>query len=298
MPSLIPSLEGRQLTVDVALNTPTILRNRIAKLTDKQILLDKLFHGYGAQVEGGGILYNVVQASDFYMSTDVEQRNPGAEYRVVEGTDPDPKLAFVADWGGKFQVFEEQRTRNNVSYMDQQTTQLANTLSRKLDVEAIRVVEDALVEDAANVVAGHTWNGLVFVGPLDDITPSASRPTADLSAGQLASDLQELSVKHDLLIVHPNQAHALRVAYGDNLDDMLKSAGVGLFSNPRMAPGNAYCCEKGQVGTIGFEVPLTVDVWEDKGTRSWWVQGYVVPAMAVDRPFALKKLTGLDAAAA
>ncbi len=292
MPTLLPSLNGRQLTVDVALNTPTILRNRIAQLTDEQIILDKLFHGYGAQVEGGGIIYSVVQASDFYMSSDVEKRAPGAEYKVVEGVDPDPQLALVSDWGAKFQVFDEQRIRNNVSYLDQQTTQLANTISRKLDVASIAAVEAAIGE--ANTVAGHTWDGLVFVGPLDSITASAARPTADLSAAQLASDLQELGVKHNLLIVHPNQAHALRVAYGDNLDDMLKSAGIGLFSNPRMAAGTAYVCEKGEVGTIGFERPLTVDVWPDLATHSTWVQAYVVPAFAVDRPFALKKLTGLD----
>ncbi|SOX53701.1 hypothetical protein MAAFP003_2375 [Mycobacterium ahvazicum] len=290
MPTLLPTLSGRQLTVDVTLNQPSIIRSRIAKLTDDQIILDKLFRGYGGQVEGGGILYSVVQASDFYTS-DVEKRSPGAEYKVVEGVDPDPKLALVSDWGGKFQVFQEQLTRNNVSYMDQQTTQLANTISRKLDVAGIAAVEAAI--DASNTVTGNTWENLVFVGPLDSITASADRPTADLSAAQLASDLQELGVRHNLLIVHPNQAHALRVAYGDGLDDMLKSAGVELFSNPRMTAGTAYVCERGQVGTIGFEFPLTVDIWGDKGTRSWWVQAYVVPAFAVDRPYALKKLTGL-----
>ncbi|MEC4763364.1 major capsid protein [Mycobacterium sherrisii] len=296
MPALLPELDGRQLTVDVALNTPTILRNRIAKLTDEQILLDKLFHGYGAQVEGGGILYSVVQASDFYLATDVEQRSPGSEYKVVEGVDPDPRLALVSDWGGKFQVFEEHVLRNNVSYLDQQTTQLANTIARKLDTASIAAVEAALLDDETNTVAGHSWDGLTFVGPLDAITASAERPTADFSAAQLASDLQELGVKHDLLIVHPNQAAALRTAYAENLNDMLASAGLSMFANPRMAPGNAYVCEKGQVGTIGFEQPLTVTTWPEPATRSIWVQGFCVPALAVDRPFSLKKLTGLAAA--
>src|SRR6266478_3507616 len=108
MPSaLLPQLSGRQLTVDVALNQPTILRHRIAQLTDAQIVLNKLFRFFGGQVQGGGIIYSVVQASDFYTS-DVEKRAPGGEYKVVEGTDPDPKLAVVSDWGAKFQVTDEQ----------------------------------------------------------------------------------------------------------------------------------------------------------------------------------------------
>lgn len=292
MPSaLLPQLSGRQLTVDVALNHPSIIRNRIAQLTDAQIVLNKLFHGFGAQVQGGGIIYSVVQASDFYTS-DVEKRSPGAEYKVVEGVDPDPKLAVVADWGGKFQVTDEQRVRNAVSYLDQQSTQLANTLARKLDVASIAAIEAAI--DSANTVTGHTWDGLVFVGPLDTITASAARPTADFSAAQLKSDLQELGVHHNLLIVHPNQAAALRTAYAENLDDMLKSAGLEMFANPRVTAGVAYVCERAGVGTVGFEFPLNIHIWPEPSTRSTWVQGFVVPAFAVDRPFALKKLTSIS----
>ena len=29
---------------------------------------------------------------------------PGAEYKTVEGVDPDPQLALVQDWGGRFTV--------------------------------------------------------------------------------------------------------------------------------------------------------------------------------------------------
>jgi hypothetical protein len=288
--ALIPELSGRRLTVDTALNQPTMIRARIAELADDQILLPKFFRTLGAKVEGGGMLYSVIQASDFFTS-DVEKRNARSEYRVVEGVDPEPKLAVVEDWGGKFQVGIEEITRNDINYLDQQTTQLANTIARKLDVRAMAELTSAVT--GANVVPGHDWGELVTVGPLADITPSAELPTADLSAAQLASDLQELGVTHDLLVVHPAQAHDLRVAYGDRLQSMLDSAGVGLFVNPRVTAGTAWAIESGMVGTVGFEFPLTVDVWEDKPTRSWWVQAYVVPAFGVDRPFAAKKLTGL-----
>ena len=288
--ALIPELSGRRLTVDTALKQPTVIRAQIAKLADDQILLPKFFRQLGAKVTGGGMLYSVIQASDFFTS-DVEKRNARAEYKVVEGVDPDPQLALVEDWGGKFQVGVEEITRNDTNYFDQQTTQLANTIARKLDSRAMAVVTAAI--SGANVVAAHDWSELVTVGPLDGLTPSAELPTADLSAAQLASDLQELGVKHDLLVVHPNEAHALRVAYGDKLDAMLTSAGLKMFANPRVAAGTGWTVESGKVGTVGFEFPLTVDAWEDKATRSWWVQAYVVPAMGVDRPYAAKKLTGL-----
>ena len=290
MPSLIPELTGRRLTVDTALKQPTTIRNRIAALADNQILLPKFFRNLGGQVQGGGILYSVLAASDFFTS-DVEKRAPRTEYKVVEGVDPDPQLALVEDYGGKVAVPDESVIRNDISYLDQQTTQLANTIARKLDVRAVAAVTAAATGD--NIVPGHNWSTVKTVGPLADLTPSGELPTADLSAAQLAADLQELGVTHDLLIVHPNQAHALRTAYGDNLQKMLDSAGVTLFSNPRIAAGTAWAVEQGAVGTVGFEMPLTVDVWPDRATRTTWVQAYCVPAFAVDRPYAAKKLTGL-----
>jgi hypothetical protein len=236
--ALIPELSGRRLTVDVALKQPTMIRDQIAKLADSQILLPKLFRQFGQPVQGGGLLYSVVQASDFFTS-DIEKRTPGAEYRVVEGVDPEPKLAAVEDWGGKFQITDEQRTRNDVSYFDQQVTQLSNTIARKLDTRAVAALQAASI---AAVAVSNDWDGLVFVGPVDDLTPSADRPTAHLAQAQELADLEELGVRHDALLVHPSQARALRQAYADNLDAMLASAGLELVVNPRIPAGTASRC--------------------------------------------------------
>lgn len=289
---LLPALTGRQLTVDVALRTPAVIKAQIAKLVDEQLLLPKFFRSLGAPVTGGGLLYSLVQASDFY-SSDVEMRSPGAEYKVVEGVDPEPRLAPVEDWGGKFTVPQEVITRNNVQYLDQQTTQLSNTILRKLDTRAVAVLQAA---GLATLAPATGWGNLKFVGPLDQITASGSRPTANFAEAQEMADLEEMSVKHDILVVHPTQARQLRTAYAEDLDDMLESAGFtnGMFANPRVPAGTAFVAQQGMVGTVGFEVPLTVDVWEDKSTRSWIVQGYVVPALAVDRPYAAKKIIGLS----
>jgi hypothetical protein len=49
--------------------------------------------------------------------TDIEKRAPGSEYRVVESASPEPQLAPVEDWGGKFVVPQEAITRNQVNYL-------------------------------------------------------------------------------------------------------------------------------------------------------------------------------------
>jgi hypothetical protein len=188
-------------------------------------------------------------------------------------------------------VPEEVTLRNNISYLDQQMTQLANTICRKLDV---RCVEELAAASIGSVATANTWNNLVFVGDLNLITPSANRPTAHFAAAQELADLEELGVTHDLLVVHPTQAAQLRVAYAHDLNLALQSAGLEMFVNPRIPAGRAYVLEKGVVGTVGFELPLIVEVWPDKARRGSWVQSYCVPAFAVDRPYAAKTITGLS----
>jgi hypothetical protein len=287
---LIPTLTGRLLTVDAALKQPSMLRDRIAKLADDQILLPRLFRPFGAAVQGGGILYNVLQASDAFTS-DVEKRAPGTEYKVVQGVSPEERLALVEDHGGKFQVADEQRTRNSVSYIDQQTTQLANTIARKLDVLALNAFTAAGVGIIGPVSTA--WSDVVTVGPEASLTLPANRPTSHFSLAQNAADVEEMGVTHNLLIVHPDQAHELRVAYAENLDDMLKSAGFteGMFVNARVPADTAIVVDTNMMaGTVGFEVPLTVDIIDERSTRSTWVQAYAVPAFAVDRPYAAKRI--------
>lgn len=67
-----------------------------------------------------------------------------------------------------------------------------------------------------------------------------------------------------------------------------------MFVSARIPAGTVYVCQKGNVGTVGFEVPLNVETWRDYSNRSWWVQAYCVPAFAVDRPFAAKTITGVQ----
>ena len=287
MPNLLPSLDGRELTVDAALKRPTVIRDRIAQLADEQLLAPRFFRPLGARIEGAGLLYSVVKASDFYTSP-VERRAPGTEYVAVEGVEPTPKLALVEDHGGFFEITDEQIIRNEVNYLDQQVTQLANTISKRLDTLAMAAVATSDVESIA--ILG-TWSGLVFEGPLDAITPSANRPLGHLSTAQLEADLDELGVRLNLVVTHPQNAHQLRVAYGQDLDAALKSAGLELYANAQIPVNTVYVIEKANVGLVGFEVALTTEVVDIRERRTKRVQSYVVATFGVDRPYAAKKLT-------
>ena len=201
--------------------------------------------------------YSTLAAADFYTASDVEKRAPGSEYRVVEGLEPEPKLAVVEDWGAKVQILDEEILRNDVNRVDQQTVQLANQIAKKLDTRAVAALQAATI---ATVAVTNPSSALTFFGPEANLTISGNRPTAHFAQAQELADLEELGVQMDTLLVHPSQARALRTAYGENLTAIMESVGLQLIANPRRPAGTAFVVQGGMVGTIGWELPLTVEV--------------------------------------
>ncbi|OCB25009.1 hypothetical protein A5674_22160 [Mycobacterium malmoense] len=289
--ALIPELAGNRLSVDAALAQPSKIAARIAKLADESLLLPRFLRPYGAKVLGGGLLYASLTSQDFFTAGPIEKRTPGAEYRRVDPLEPEAKLAAVEDWGASAELVDEAVLRGDISRLDAITTQLTNDLLLKLDQRTIEVLESA---NLGSVAVATPWEDLILSGPLDQITPSAERPTAHFAQAQELADLDEMRVTLDTLVVAPEQARQLRTAYAENLAAMLTSAGLKMYVNPRVPNGTAYLAEGGAVGTVGFEVPLTVDVIPDPQRRRRIIQAYCVPAMAIERPFACKKLVGLS----
>ncbi|MCZ0732318.1 major capsid protein [Mycolicibacterium iranicum] len=294
MTYLLPSLTGNNLTVDAALKSPTTLLKQIAKIADSELLLPLFTHQLGTRLTGGGLLYSTINRENLYTASDVEQRSPGAEYPVTAAVRPEPQLSKVEDWGGKALIPDEAILRNNISLLDQETIALGNTIARKVDQLLMREVELAIANlDGAGIVIGNDWSDLQLFGPDANLTPTHDLPTADFAKVALAMKNDDMGFTFDTLVVNPSEEYNLKVAYADKYESMLKSAGIELFSSTRIEPGVGWAIQKGRVGTVGFEFGLTVEVIDDRERRQKKVQAYVVPAVGIDQPLAMKKLTGL-----
>src|SRR5690349_20859445 len=98
-----PTLNGQQLTVDMALNQPTRITRRIADLTLQRFIPTRIF-AQGGTVSGGAVVYDQATLNELYLDRDVENRAPGQEYPVVTSSRQAPGVAKVEDWGGKFDI--------------------------------------------------------------------------------------------------------------------------------------------------------------------------------------------------
>ncbi|EHB53787.1 hypothetical protein MycrhDRAFT_4250 [Mycolicibacterium rhodesiae JS60] len=207
------SAGNQTLTVGTMMQQPARITERISTLAADQIILDKIFHTTGQTVTGGAMLFNVVRIEEFFTENDVEQRAPGTEYPIVRAVDPQNQLAMVEDWGGKFEIDDLKLKRNAIEYMNDQTTQLANTIVEKLNKRALASLEEALAATGgANNVPGHDWSSAVTVGPEASLSEGADLPAADLAACQLVGETARLGVKFDTLLLHPNELAASKRA--------------------------------------------------------------------------------------
>ena len=286
--------EGNLITVDQALTMPESITQRLSEIIEPNLLVDRVFSGSGQAVQGGGVIYSQITEKHLYLSTDVLDREPGDEYPVVYADRPEPRLAKVQDFGGKFAVTDEARRRNQSVDFDNDVTKLANTITRKLNQRAIETLEAGLgALDDNGEVAGHSWSGLNFEGSTG-VTKSADRPTADFAAAQLAADQDDMGITYTQLLVNPQQKAALAIAYGKDLTAVLDSFGLEIFSSLHIPAGTAYMVDPGQVGFVDYEEPLTTTTWRDEHHRQEWVQSYAMPVMGVTNPRAIRRITGLN----
>lgn len=287
-----PTLSGNVLTVDTALAQPTRITRRIMDLTLQKFIVDRIF-STGGSVSGGSVVYDQATTNELYTDREVERVGPGDEFPVVGSQRPTPKVALVEKWGGKFFITDEARARNDITFFNNQVTQLSNTIVKRVNTNAIATLEAAITAlGGGGTFVGHNWGTVVTGGSSQ--TNNSGWPAADLAQAQYLADVDELGVTYDLWIVNPKQRLQLAITYGAALDDVLSSYGIEVFASNRVANGTAYAVARGQVGEIRVEKALGTETWREEKTQRTWVQSDVRPVMYVTNPYSIKKVTGLD----
>lgn len=288
-----PQVDGNKLTVDTALKEPGRITKRLSDLMLQNFIAGEVFTPSGANTESGAIVYDQVTINELYTTRDVEQRGPSDEYPVVYADRGEPKLAQAEDWGGKFFVTDEARSRNNIAVFNNDVTALSNTLLRKVETRLVATLEAAInaVPGGAGTVPGNDWSAVDLTGTSP--TPTQERPVADFANVQLAADTEELGVNFDLWIMNPVEVATLTGIYGTDVAGILSALGVRIKKSNRVPAGTAYAVAAGQVGFLDFEKPLTTETWREESTRRTWVQSYLLPIMGVTNPYSVKKITGL-----
>jgi hypothetical protein len=288
-----PTFTGTTLTVDIALQEPRRISRRIADMSLQKFIVDRIFMTSAVPVTGGAVIFEQATLNELYANRDVERVAPGQEFPIVGSERPAPKVAEVEKWGGKVFVTDEARRRNQTTYFDNQITQLANTIVRKVNQRAVETLEAAIAAlgGAGVITAPAPWSAVVTTGT--NATTATEWPHAAFALAQQQADIEELGVTYDLWLINPIQAGLLRMVYGADLSEMLSSNNVSTFVSNRVPTGVAYAVASGQVGGMEYEQGVFTETWREPKTERTWVQTSVRPVMYVTNPFSVKKIVGL-----
>lgn len=287
-------VDGTVITVDQALNDPTIIEERVAEIAGKDLLVESIFLE-GGEVTGGSVIYSPITKKHLYMEDDVAARQPGDEYPVVYSERPESKIARVEDFGGKFSTTDQARKRNQTVDFDNEVTLLANTITRKINARAVETLEAgaAVSEESFTMSATSPWDSIHIDGPADTISMPGERPTALFAHAQAMADELELGITYQRLILNPLEKAALSILYGKDLRNVLDAFNLQLLVSNSVAPGEGYLVDPHKAGFVRYEETLTVTTWRDEAHRQTWTQGYAMPVMGITTPSAVFKLVGL-----
>lgn len=289
-----PTLSGTTITVDIMLNTPTRITRMIMDLSQERFITDRIYASAGG-VTGGAVIFDIQDTNQLYTDRDAEQVSPGASFPIVTSVRLGAGVAPVEKWGAKTFITDEARDRNNAVLFTNQLRQMTNTLIRKINARGMAVLNAALANYPAQVIAGHNWQTVNLQG--SSPTPVAQTPAADIAKAQQQAETQELGMVYDTLLLNPQEANQVNLIYSvvaGGWDAIAASWGITeTYASPRIAPGIGYVIASQQAGGMRTEKPLGTETWREAETERTWVQASVRPVFYVDNPTAVVELTGL-----
>jgi hypothetical protein len=291
----VPSISGTAITIDMMLQDPTRINRYLSDISLQNLFAADIF-STGGTVTGGALVFDQLTLNDLYLDAarGVQDIGPGDEFPIVTHSQGAPSVALVVKTGGKFDITDEARDRNDEITFQRKSRKLINSIVRDLNAKALAKLDAAITAfTATQTVTGVSWTTATTTAA--GSKTNAIDPTADLAKVQLAADTAELGVTIDTLICNPTQASKLRMIYGaPNVAGILGDNGISKFIvSQRVTAGTAYLLESGQVGELRFEKGISTETWREQATQRTWVQSDVRAVMAVTDPYSVFKLTGI-----
>jgi hypothetical protein len=289
----VPTVAGDTITVDWLLRDPNRINRAIANLALQRFYVDRVFSPAGPIV-GGAQAFEVALTNDLYPSRDVRRVEPGDSFPVVTFDRGQVFTAQVEKFGGKFPITDEAVRRNRIGRVNRAITQLSNVILRKIQQRALAELT-AAISTYTRTAVGTSWT--TSSGTAAGSQLATVGPIADVTAVGLANEVAELGYEYNYAIMNPaeyRKGTLTAVALGTTLEAMLAGYGIqGIWVTNRKAAGTIYWLAQGQVGELGYEVPLSQETWRDKdGKQQTWFQSYVLPIVYVTDPLAILETTG------
>lgn len=289
-----PAVNGNVLSADIMLKEPTRINAYLSNVALYGYFAEKIFSNAGG-VSGGALVYSQLTANDLFPTRRAQRIEPGGEYPEVTFDRPAPLTAQVEKIGGKFPVTDEARDRNDLSQIQNESTKLGNDIQDQLHTRCLTELDAAITSVGAPIqMTTSSWADAASL----TLTTTANSllPAADFAEMGKRAANQRLGTRYNLLIVNPQEYANFHVIYGDRAEAILAANGIEeMVSTPLVTAGEGYAVQRGLVGQVRYEQPLTTTTYREEGRDVTYVKSSVRAVFAVTNPYNILKLTGLAA---
>jgi hypothetical protein len=302
----VSSNHGPQVTVAQFLKDPTLIRDAINDLTPDLFITESLFAG-PVSAPGGAVKYRENTSKYVLEAADIEDNSAdfaideGSRFHQVYQEEPNEVIARTRKYGIEGWVTFEEESRNDLPVMQRLTKRITNTMAKYFDKAALnKLATDANITDVLTTTAD--WYSPSYTGIVDDIMEAVdlvedeSRANTVYNADTLVvskktynmmrrnTTLQELFEKPD--------TNAGDLRFGGAIASL---AGINILQSRWMRDDMAFVLERGGIGTVADEVPLTVKpVERDEAREISFVRVKRLSVAVVTDPKAIVRITGIN----
>jgi hypothetical protein len=259
---------GNAPTVKQYLKEPTLIRDAINDLSADQFITESLFtQGYNAQ--GGAVKY-MQDAVKKYVE---EGYDPGEDFSIAEGTEfhqvyqtePAEVVERVKKYAIEGWITYEDEDRNQLGSLARLTQRMMNTMVKYFDSTALNMLATNSSVQTLNRTG--RWDTTTTTTIIDDIMVAADMLGDETLTGGESYNANTLVVSRKTYTFLRRNKEIQNMFDSDDgpspqdlrFGGQLASlAGIPLLVSPFMRNDMAFVLERGTIGGIADEVPLTL----------------------------------------
>ncbi len=275
------------ITVPQYLNSPRRIHRDAVSVAAVNYRYDQVLSD-GGGTSGGALVFDVAQARDEFLDRDVQEVGELSEFPLLNGEDGVPGIAYVKKVGGKLLISDEKRDRNDMRYVNRETTRLGNTMADQTERGGMAAVDQAIADYNRTTPVALGWDQVVPNGAAQ--TPYEFWPHADLARARAKGRTDGIGGDYDVLVIHPNDYVLLDIIYSGNPERFWSGTKGAFYQSTNQTEGKPLLTLKGQAGGSYWEKRIGVEKWREPGIEGTYIQigGRVVHV--VDNPPALLEL--------
>jgi len=250
-------------TVKRFLKEPTLIRDAVEDLSADQFITETLFtQGYSAA--GGAIKY--MEAAKKYVN---EGYDPGEDFSIAEGTEfhqvygeeAAEKIERVKKYAIEGWITYEEEDRNQIGALARLSQRMMNTMVKYFDATTLNML--ATNGNVQTLNRTGRWDVNTTTTILDDIMLAAEMLTDESLTGEDTYDANtivisrktygKLRLNKEIQKLFEDKDEDIR--FGGNI---ARLAGIPLLVSPYMRNDMAFVMERGTIGGVADEIPLTL----------------------------------------